>query len=218
MAIPYSAVVFDLDGTLLDSLADIAHTVNQVLGEWNFAPHPLERYRYFVGDGVVTLFERALPADVDRGEWVARCVARFHEVYERHWNVNTRPYEGIRDLVATLRARRVPLAVLSNKPHPFTVKCVAEYFEKDDFAVVLGQREGVPRKPDPAGAIDIASRLDLAPQQCVYLGDSLVDMQTAVRAAMYPVGALWGFRDRDELVAHGVAQVIAHPRELLLLC
>ncbi len=217
MPAPYSAVVFDLDGTLLDSLADIAATVNIVLRELGFPEHEEQRYRYFVGDGVVTLMERVLPADVDRGTWVPRCVAKFHEVYDRHWNVDTRPYDGIVELLAELRRRKIPLAVLSNKPHPFTLKCVDEYFERSDFTIVLGQRDGVPKKPDPAAAIEIASTLDLAPEQCIYLGDSLVDMQTAVRAAMCPVGALWGFRQRDELIANGAAHLIAHPSELLAL-
>jgi phosphoglycolate phosphatase len=214
MNAPYSAVVFDLDGTLLDSLADIAITVNLVLAEHGFPEHEIPKYRYFVGDGVVTLFERVLPVEVDRVEWVPRCVARFNEVYDHHWYVNTRPYEGIAELIAELRRRSLPLAVLSNKPHAFTVKCVERFFAADDFAVVLGQREGVPKKPDPAGAVDVASRLGLSPEQCVYVGDSLVDMQTAVRARMYPVGVLWGFRERDELVAHGAACVLSHPSEL----
>ncbi|MFO0902529.1 MAG: HAD-IA family hydrolase [Pirellulales bacterium] len=217
MAAPYSAVVFDLDGTLLDSLADIAAAVNGVLRDVGFPEHAVERFRYFVGDGVVTLMERVLPADADRAQWVPECVARFHDVYDRHWNVHTRPYDGVVELIAELRRRDVPLAVLSNKPHPFTLKCVSQYFDMNDFRIVLGQREGVPKKPDPTAAIEIASTLDLAPEQCIYLGDSLVDMQTAVRAAMCPVGALWGFRERDELVAHGAAHLLAHPSELLAL-
>lgn len=217
MAESPAAVVFDLDGTLLDSLRDIAETVNQVLDERQFPVHPLDRFRYLVGDGVVTLFDRALPATANRDEWLQPCVARFHEVYDRHWNRHTRPYEGILDLIAALRSLRVPLAVLSNKPHPFTVKCVEEYFAADDFIAVLGQREGVPRKPDPAGALEIAMLLDVPAHRCAYVGDSLVDMQTAVRAAMLPVGCLWGFRERDELVAHGAQRLIARPNELLEL-
>ncbi|MEY4179248.1 MAG: Phosphoglycolate phosphatase [Planctomycetota bacterium] len=217
MADSPAAVVFDLDGTLLDSLRDIAETVNQVLEERQFPVHPLDRFRYLVGDGVVTLFERALPATADRNQWLQPCVARFHEVYDHHWNRYTRPYEGIVELIAELRSLRVPLAVLSNKPHPFTLKCVEEYFAADDFVVVLGQRDGVPRKPDPAGALEIAVRLDVPPQRCAYVGDSLVDMQTAVRSAMLPVGCLWGFRERDELLAHGAERLLARPAELLEL-
>ncbi len=212
-----AAVVFALDGTLLDSLRDIADTVNQVLDERQFPVHPLERFRYLVGDGVVTLFERALPATASRDQWLQPCVARFHEGYDRHWNQHTKPYDGIVELIAELHARRVPLAVLSNKPHPFTVKCVAEYFAADDFVAVLGQRDGVPRKPDPAGAGEIAARLQVPAAHCAYVGDSLVDMQTAVRATMLPVGCLWGFRERDELIAHGAQRLIARPAELLEL-
>lgn len=210
-----AAVIFDLDGTLLDSLEDIATTANLVLAERHFPVHPVDRYRMFVGDGVSMLFERALPPSDERGLWVPSCVARFQELYESNWNVRTRPYAGIVELIVGLRRRGVPLAVLSNKPHLFTVKCVNEFFDGDDFEVVLGQREGVPRKPDPAGAVEIASRLEVLADHCLYLGDSCVDMQTAVRAGMYPVGALWGFRERAELEASGAACVMAAPLELL---
>jgi phosphoglycolate phosphatase len=166
---------------------------------------------------VVTLFDRALPATASRDQWLQPCVARFHEVYDHHWNRHTRPYDGIVELISELRSLQVPLAVLSNKPHPFTVKCVEEYFTADDFVAVLGQRDGVPRKPDPAGAVEIAARLKVPASRCAYVGDSLVDMQTAVRAEMMPVGCLWGFRERDELIAHGAQLLIAHPAELLRL-
>lgn len=210
---PYAAVVFDLDGTLVDSLADIATTVNQVLAENQFPTYDVPRYRYFVGDGVVTLLDRVLPSEVDRGEWIPRCVARFGEIYEHQWRVATRPYEGIDAMLAALRERDIPLAILSNKPHAFTVQCVDAIFGPNAFPLVLGQREHVPRKPDPAGALEVARHFGVAPEECVYLGDSLVDMQTACRAGMCPVGALWGFRTGDELLAHGAARLIAHPSE-----
>lgn len=210
---PYDAVVFDLDGTLVDSLADIAATVNQVLAENQLPTYDVPRYRYFVGDGVVTLFDRVLPAELDRAAWTPRCVSRFGEIYEHQWRVATRPYAGIDAMLGALRARNIPLAILSNKPHAFTLQCVETIFGADAFPLVLGQRDSVPRKPDPAGAFEVARHFGVAPERCVYLGDSLVDMQTACRAGMFPVGALWGFRTGDELLAHGAARLIAHPSE-----
>ena len=211
-----AAVVFDLDGTLVDSLSDIARSTNIVLAQLGHPVHELDAYRRFIGDGVATLFSRALPADVSGDSaLIADCVRRFGDVYDVNWNVDSRPYDGIAELLDELTRAAMPLAVLSNKPHRFTVQCMREFFPDREFAVVFGQRDGVPRKPDPAGALEIADLLHVAPRDCLYLGDSLVDMQTAVRAGMIPVGALWGFRSREELEAHGAAHVIANPGELL---
>lgn len=213
----YSAVVFDLDGTLLDSLADIAHAANEVLVELGMPPHELDAYRYLVGEGVKVLFERAVPAEKREPAWIDRCVAGFRRTYERHWNQRSRPYEGIAELLDGLVQRGKRLAVLSNKPQEFTERCVREFFAAWPFDLVLGQREGIPRKPDPAGAIEIARRWNLAPAACLYLGDTSIDMQTAVRAGMHAVGVLWGFRPRQELEEHGAAAIVAHPREVLTL-
>lgn len=211
-----SAVVFDLDGTLLDSLADIADAANAVLFQMGYPVHTLDDYRQFVGEGVAVLFQRALPVDQRKGDVVAICVSGFQIAYGRNWNVRTRPYDGIVPLLDALAARRLKLAVLSNKPHEFTLACVNHYFASR-FEVVFGQRDGVPRKPDPAGALEIAQRLGLAPAAFVYLGDSAVDMQTGRNAGMKPVGAAWGFRSVDELRSAGAAAVIAQPLDLLPL-
>jgi len=211
----YAAVIFDLDGTLLDSLTDIANAANEVLAELNLPVHEVDRYRYMVGDGVAVLFERAIGEDRVEPALIERCVASFRETYERHWNQQSRPYEGIAPMLDVLLSRRLKLAVLSNKPQDFTERCVREYFSAWPIAPVFGQRVGIPRKPDPTAALEIATQLHVAPADCLYLGDSLVDMQTACRAGMFAVGALWGFRPRAELEAHGAAAVVAHPREVL---
>ena len=211
----FEAVVFDLDGTLLDTLADIGNSANEVLVTYDLPPYDLPRYREFVGDGVAMLFTRALPESMRTNERIAECVARFSEVYARRWHEQTHPYDGVHELLSTLASRGVKLTVLSNKPHAFTVKYVAEFFPRTKFELVLGQREGVPRKPDPAGAHEIISCLKLPPGKILYLGDSGVDMRTAVAARMFPLGAAWGFRSRDELTKCGAQEVIDAPLDML---
>ncbi len=209
------AVLFDLDGTLLDTLADLAHATNTVLEQEGFAIHPVDAYRHFIGDGAAMLVRRALPEEARRDDVIARCVAAFGREYERSWNVRTRPYDGILELLNALTARQVGLAVLSNKPDAFTQRCVAEYLGAWPFQAVIGNRADLPRKPDPAGAREIARLLDVPPAQFLYLGDTSTDMQTARRAGMRPLGAAWGFRSREELWSHGAESVLERPADLL---
>jgi phosphoglycolate phosphatase len=212
---PATAIVFDLDGTLLDTLTDIAQAANRVLVQRGQAAHDVDAYRLFVGEGVRVLFERALPPSACSDELLAACAEDFRQAYAQCWNVQTRPYDGIEDLLAALVSRGVRLAVLSNKPDEFTKACVREYFFRFPFEAVLGQREGVPRKPDPAGAHEIAALLDVAPERMLYVGDTAVDMRTALAAGMFPVGVSWGFRPRSELLAGGAQALIDRPEELL---
>jgi phosphoglycolate phosphatase len=211
----YSAVLFDLDGTLLDTLTDLANAANAVLARQGFPTHPVADYRRFIGAGVETLFARALPNNVGDRDRIARCIGQFQEAYAVHWNVHTRPYPDVLELLATLQARQAKMAVLSNKPHPFTQRCVAEFLPAAKFELVLGQRRGVPRKPDPAGANEIAVALAIPAEQFIYVGDSAIDMQTARRAGMLPVGVTWGFQSRDQLKQHGAKILIEQPLELL---
>jgi len=162
------------------------------------------------------LFGRALPAGGDAAV-IEQCVGRFRESYGRSWNIASRPYPGIPELLDGLVTRSIGMAVLSNKPHAFTVQCVNELLPRWRFRVVLGDREGFARKPDPGEAVRIATQLDVAPEQMVYLGDSAIDMTTARRAGMIPIGAAWGFRTADELQASGAVRIITHPLELLKL-
>jgi phosphoglycolate phosphatase len=213
----YTAVLFDLDGTLLDTLDDIADACNRVLIDHGFSPHPTSDYRYHVGDGVTMLLTRALPKDRHDPTTLETCIKAFYEEYGNHWNVKTQLYDGIADLLDELTARKLKLAVLSNKPHAFTIKCVETYLAKWKFEACLGQRDGVPRKPDPAAALEIARRLNVPTEQFLYVGDTATDMQTAIAARMYPVGVLWGFRPREELEHSGAHTIIQSPRDLLLL-
>ena len=211
----FSAIIFDLDGTLLDTLADIAHAANSVLLQQGYPTHPVDAYRHFVGEGVRILFRRTLPEAARSDEAVEACALAFREAYSRLWNVHTRPYAGVAELLATLRTRQLKQAVLSNKPDVFTRRCVAEYFPNDAFQIVIGQRDGVPQKPDPVGAREIAEQLSIPANRFLFLGDTAVDMQTARAAGMYPVGALWGFRPLEELQEGGAEAIIHKPAELL---
>lgn len=211
----FRAVLFDLDGTLLDSLADIADACNRTLAARGFPEHPRDAYRYFVGDGVRQLMVRALPPEARSAPVVAECMAAYAADYARSWNATTHPYPGVVELLEALRARGLQLAVLSNKPHAFTVDCVAELLAGQRFELVLGASERFPHKPDPRSALHVARTLALPPESFLYLGDTATDMQTAVAAGMFPLGALWGFRNADELVSAGAQALLASPGDLL---
>jgi phosphoglycolate phosphatase len=212
---PYQAVIFDLDGTLLDTLEDIGDAVNRVLSARGFPVHPIDAYRFFVGNGVAMLITRALPEDKRDAETIRSCLDAYRADYDQHWNVKTRPYDGVGAMLDALTARGLKLAILSNKPHDSTQECVREFLSKWSFDVVFGQRDGVPLKPDPAGALAIAHTLGVPPAACLYLGDTAVDITTAIAAGMTPVGALWGFRPMEELQESGAQVLIEQPLDIL---
>ena len=213
---PAQAVLFDLDGTLLDTLADIAAAANAALTLEAMPTLPDAAYRQFIGDGVDMLFRRALPADQEHDSArIDRCVAGFHATYATSWNVASQPYRGIPELLDALVALGLPLAILSNKPDEFTRLCADFYLAAWPWRVVVGQRAGIPRKPDPTAALTIADHIGIAPADIVYVGDSSVDMRTARAAGMKAVGVSWGFRTVEELRATGASAIIDHPTELL---
>ena len=213
----FKAILFDLDGTLLDTLEDLGNAANRVLDKYGFPTHTMADYRYFVGDGVVTLMNRALPKDKRNNDTIQICVKTFREEYGKNWNVKTRPYDGVPEMLDTLVTHGLKMAVLSNKPDEFTKLCVTEYLPKLAFDMVLGQHNSLPLKPDPAGALEIAKCLDVPPSNFIYLGDTAIDMKTAVSAGMFPIGALWGFRTGKELLESGARALIKRPQEILNL-
>lgn len=214
---PYRAVLFDLDGTLLDTLDDIADATNAALRRQGFPEHPRDAYKIFVGDGVATLMRRVVPREAQSEQTLQACGAVMREEYGRHWAVKSKPYPGVPELLDGLAQRGIPLAVLTNKPHEFAQLCVARLLPRWKFAVVLGEHAAVVKKPDPAGALEISRRLGVAPAEIAYLGDTDTDMQTAVAAGMVPLGALWGFRGAEELLANGATMLLAKPLDLLRL-
>ena len=208
-------IIFDLDGTLIDSLADIATAANAVLEQFGFAVHPIQDYRIFVGDGVNVLMERTVPGQELTDEFKMKFLQAWKKEYSKQWNVQTRPYNGILDLINELKKGGYRLGVLSNKPQEFTQACVAEFFESDLIKPVWGLCEDRPKKPDPKGALEMASKWGLAPEEILYVGDTSTDMQTAVNAGMWPLGVSWGFRSKQELLAHGARSIIDHPMDLM---
>ncbi len=211
----FQAVLFDLDGTLLDTIDDIRDSMNLVLQHMGHAGHPREAYKYFVGNGMEVLASKALPPETRNQSTIARCVTLMRQEYGRRWHQRTRPYGGIMELLAKLRDLGMRLAVLSNKPHDLTLAAVEHFFPGHPFTIVQGAKDDIPRKPDPTGALLVAKVLAVDPPATLYLGDTSIDMQTARAAAMYPVGAAWGFRTREELQASGAAVIIGHPLELI---
>ncbi len=205
-------VLFDLDGTLTDTLADIVVAMNRALRLHDLPEWPVEEYRYLVGNGAKKLAERCVR---ERQELAAAVRQTYQAYYETHNLVQTKPYEGIREMLSALHAMGLKLAVLSNKPDADTKVVVRHFFPEIPFAAVRGQVEGIPVKPDPAGALAIARELSIPPDEFLYLGDTDVDMRCARAAGMHPVGALWGFREEDELRQNGAEFMAAHPDDVL---
>lgn len=214
---PFKAVIFDMDGTLLDTLSDLGNSMNSVLESHGYPVHELEAYKYMVGKGVEYLVKSALPQTINDAESVKGYIEEYHTEYDKNWKSLTKPYDGILDLLEILYSYDLKLAILSNKPHDYTEICARQFLPFDKFEVILGHRPGTATKPDPAGAIEITKQIMIPPEQILYLGDTDVDMKTAVAAGMYPVGVLWGFRSREELIKNGAKILLEKPQELLKL-
>ena len=211
------AVLFDLDGTLLDTLTDLADSMNAVLAGFGLPCHCREAYRYFVGDGLETLARRVLPEEHRSGLMVQRCATEMQVRYQGHWADKSEPYPGVAELLDSLAGRGLSLNILSNKPDEFTQLMVGHFLPYWQWSQVRGARHDTPKKPDPSAALAIADQLHLAPHQFLYLGDTNTDMRTATAAGMYPIGALWGFRSRQELEEAGAKAVLHQPIEMLSL-
>ncbi len=212
----YTACIFDLDGTLTDTLESLVYSVNETLKELGLSEITREQCRAFVGNGARALIERALEAAGDpKLRYVEKAMCVYDRIFSENCTYKVAPYEGIRELLQSLKERNMRLAVLSNKPHSQTKDVVKTFFGTDVFEWVQGQQEGIPRKPDPAGACHIAEQFGVPYSECIYVGDSEVDMQTGTAAGMQTVGVTWGFRSRDVLEAHGAGYLIDRPIELL---
>jgi phosphoglycolate phosphatase len=213
----YKAVLFDLDGTLLDTLEDIAASMNAVLERNGFAPHPAERYKKFIGGGIGDLARRVLPDDFNDDERAAHLSGKMREEYSRRWCEKTSIYPGIKQMLDGIVKCGIQMAILSNKPDDFTQIMCRHFLGSWRFSKILGASDRLPKKPDPEAALVIARDMGIEPGNFLYLGDSDTDMKTAVKAGMFPVGALWGFRDADELTASGARILLQNPEEMLAL-
>jgi len=211
----FQAVLFDLDGTLLNTVADLADAMNASLAHFGYPPHPVDAYKYFIGDAVETEAKRALPEFAHKPQIIKK-VADFSErIYDKCWHKNTRPYPSIPELLSNLAKRGLLLTVLSNKPDYFTKIMVEKLLPDYRFEIVQGALPDVPVKPDPAAALQIAKQLKIPPEQFLYLGDTNTDMKTAVAAGMFPLGCLWGYRTADELLEAGAKVLVQTPKKVL---
>ncbi len=210
----FKTIIFDLDGTLVDTLPGIAAAANRVLQKAGFPTHDTDRYRDFIGDGLSAMVKRALPPEVDDTAIVARVIEDTAKAYDRTWAAASIPYPGISDLLERSIGSGLMLAVLSNKPDKPAREMVAAFFPRDIFSLVIGAASHTPPKPDPSGALGIAESLGVKPNDCFFLGDMAVDMNTARAAGMFPLGALWGYQSAEELLGAGAAALMRTPADL----
>ena len=201
-------VIFDLDGTLLNTIEDLGRATNYALEKCGHSAHPLSAYPGMVGNGVKKLIERALPSGLDTEEEVERAREYFKEFYEEHNTEHTAPYPGIMQLLGDLRARDIKVAVASNKYQAAVERLVDYYFPEIEWAAVEGQKEGIPVQPDPSIVFEILGKAPTPKSEVLYVGDSGVDMETARRACVDSVGVTWGFRPMSELKAYHADNIV----------
>lgn len=210
------AVIFDLDGTLSDSIASMKYCGDRALAPFGYGPFPESDYKYFVGDGAANLVKRALVAAGDT-ELVhfEEAFALYKEYFAKDCMYQVKPYREIPELLAELKRKGLKIAVLSNKPHDQTIDVIETLFGRDYFDMIQGQKDGLPIKPDPSGVFVILKEFGLTADDILYLGDTATDMKTGKSAGAFTVGALWGFRDRKELEEGHADAIIGHPLQLL---
>lgn len=211
-------VIFDLDGTLLNTLDDLADSCNYILQKYDYPTHPVEAYKYFVGDGIRKLIERAIPDEVlHKQELVYSIESDFLAYYTLHKIDKTAPYKGIIPVLNQLQSKNIQIAVASNKIHSEIAPMLTYYFPSIKFAAALGQQEGVPTKPNPNVVYEILAQTKIEKEDVLYVGDTAVDMKTGKSAGIYTIGVLWGFRTEKELLDNGADELIQKPEDLLSL-
>ena len=213
----FKAILFDLDGTLLDTLADIANSMNAVLAANGHPTHTLDKYRYFIGDGMHNLVKRAVPKEFLNDSSFEKYLAAAKAEYTNRWADTSKPYEGIPEMLDEIKSMNLKTVILSNKPDEFTKLTVEKLLLNWHFDIVQGVSDSIPAKPDPKGALQVAKDLELEPKDFLYLGDTNTDMQTANNVGMYAAGVSWGFRDADELLENGAKTIIDHPCQIIEL-
>lgn len=212
------AVIFDLDGTLLDSLTDIANAMNKTLADLGYPTHPLAAYRGFVGHGQTELITRALPENHRTNKDIMSASKKFWDFYDIEWYLSTKTYPGVLYMIQLAVARKIKLAILSNKAHYFTKKMIRHFFRgamirhtKNPFGIYSGEQPGMPTKPDPTLALELATRMKVKPALVGFVGDMPVDIETAKNAGMVAIGVAWGFSTKEELKAAGADMIFDTP-------
>lgn len=213
----FKAVIFDLDGTLLDTIEDIKITMNKALSRYNYPQFSTEEYKYFVGKGVDNLIRQVIKAGNIDEKAFDNLKKDYYEIYEKQSTVNTKIYEGINELINILKSRKISVNVLSNKPHGQTVDVINYYFETGTFDFVYGKKEEFLPKPDASSALDLVNNLAIKSEEVLYVGDTETDMLTAQNSGFFSVGVLWGFRKEDELINSGAKKIVSHPLEIIKL-
>lgn len=208
------AILFDLDGTLVNSLSDLASSVNFALNKHSFPTHQIDKYKYFVGDGMVKLIERALPDNLSDDKTFKLVFDDFMSHYRKHFMDRTLPYDGIEALLSSLKAMGMKIAVVSNKSHEMTLQVVDKLLDFD-FDYITGKKEGFPTKPDPKLTQIVMESLDVTACECVFIGDSGMDMSVAKNVNCKGIGVLWGFRTYEELKNNGADYIVSNPNEIL---
>ena len=212
------ACIFDLDGTLADTLESMSISANQVIEPLGYAPLPTENFRYYAGDGAKTLVERVLRDAGDKNlVHLEEVYQAYCEIFDRDCTYKVVVFDGMKEILKKLKAMGVKLAVFSNKPHAQTRTVISNLFGDNLFDWVQGQQDGIEKKPDPSGALKIAEIFEVRPEECMYIGDTNVDMMTGNRAGMFTVGVLWGFRDRKELMDNHAHALAEKPEDLIRL-
>ena len=211
----YKAAIFDLDGTLIDSLADLGDSANEMLASYGFPTHTIEEYRYFVGNGSRKLIERCLPQEKAKdSSLVDEALSRYKACYDKNLTHKTKCYAGIEEMLQTLQEKNIPLGICTNKHQSAADEVCQKLLAKHTFVEIIGDRPGLPRKPDPQKVLAIADKMGVKPAEVAYFGDTSVDMETARNAGFLPVGVTWGFRPWEELVETGAKVLLDTPMEL----
>lgn len=209
----YKVAIFDLDGTLLNTISDLSEACNVALRTFGYPEHDEATYKTYVGNGIYKLIERSVPEDVRNEAHVLSVKAVFDEYYAKHSLDQTKPYDGILSLLKLLKEKGIACGVVTNKAHPYAVHLM-ELFFGNFIDYTLGQREGVPTKPDPQSVLEMMAHFKALPEECLYIGDSNVDVQTAKAAKVDSVGVLWGFRSKEELEQAGAKYLVADTKAL----
>lgn len=211
----FKAVIFDLDGTLLDTLYDLGSSGNTLLKRYNFPVHAIEKYKEFIGDGAKKLVERMLPEGERNNDAIEKFTLEFKQEYGKNVDLHTKPFPGIEKLLSELQTRGIKMAILSYKPHLLTIRCVEKLLPISVFEIVKGHIDSEPRKPNPKVALDIAQSLEVTPQETIFLGDMENDVNTARNGKFYPVAVSWGMRSKKQLADFGIKNIIDKPLDLL---